>query len=64
MPLTKKHSPEELADELRRRESQPPVEQLGLIQRWRRSRMSRELGRSDYTAVLRSYYGKSSARHS
>ena len=63
MRVAKKPGPEELAAELRRREHEPPVEQLGFLARWRRSRMSRALGRSDYAAVLRAYERAGSPQH-
>jgi hypothetical protein len=64
MLQTRKASLEELAEELRRRDDEPSVDDLGPIDRWRRNRMSRKLGRSDLTAVLRAYYGNGSPRRS
>ena len=62
MLLTKEPTPEELAEELRRRDEEPPLDQMSLLKRWRRNRMSRKLGRSDLTAVFRAYYGDGAAQ--
>ena len=59
MKLRSEATAEELARELDELRRPLAADRNNLIERWRRRRRLRQLGRADFSAVLRSYYSRS-----
>jgi hypothetical protein len=59
MKLRAEATVEELAGELDELRRPLAADRNNLIERWRRRRRLRQLGRADFSAVLHSYYSRS-----